>query len=153
MQFDNSKNFYWGYLQEYGWVVLYRSRNDTKIIASQACVTAHLETRKHFAQSTHGWTGWRVSCPDSSVVLSLCQADGPLFLLSRLAPSRYLRLSLKITLSLYILGRGGGWSLDNLVNFRDFLKLYTFKVFVYLFLELNKIPWRVESFNSHLNIL
>lgn len=66
-----TNEFYWSYLQKYGWWITYRSRNYSKTAASPkpspAWVTAHRAVNlEHTAQSA-GWSaGWRVSSPGAS---------------------------------------------------------------------------------------
>ena len=60
-----TKEFYWGYLQDYGWGVTYRSRNDSMTSVSPklipACVTVHIAGNlEHTAQPAGHSTGWRV---------------------------------------------------------------------------------------------
>ena len=120
----------WVLLDEYGWKLNYRSRNDSKTAASPkstpACVKAlRAGTLKHTAQPQGSLRGWKESFPDISVGLNIFQASQLVsasckqldwsLRLSFLPPEEYSQLLL-----LTLTERGP----LNLASFRNFLKLF-----------------------------
>ena len=127
-----ASDFYWCYLQEHGWGVTYRSRNDTWTALSPKPTPALGQLMKarnleHPAQPEGNSENWRVSFLSDSVGLNLFQVAWLVTASSRqlvwpqslLCSLTGLRVNPGPSLLLTQVGRG----LVNLVSFRDFLKL------------------------------
>lgn len=113
--------------------VTYRSRNDPKTAASAKSTPAWVDSSQswvpeHTAQPAGSSPAWRVSFAGDSVDLSLFQVSQLIsasFRLLDLSPySLQLGSSKNHSPQSFLFLSLGGRSLLNLVNFRDFLKLF-----------------------------